>query len=79
MSAINSYMMRWGVNMFFRLTRVGDWRLNLVLRLGSFWVGVHRSSAYDSICIAVLPCVVLQFIKNDSVPLDCKVGEKYEN
>lgn len=61
--------------MFFRLTRFGTWRLNLVIRLGSFWIGVHRSSAYDSYCIALLPCIVLQFINNDTVPLDCKTGE----
>ena len=65
--------------MFFRLHKFkSGWYLNLVLRLGSFWVGVHRSSAYDSYCVAPIPCVVFQFINNDSAPLDCKVGEEYE-
>ena len=64
--------------MFWRLRRFGEWRLNLVLRLGSFWLGVHYSKSYGSFCIAPLPCVVFQFIKNDSVPADCKViGEGY--
>jgi hypothetical protein len=35
------------------------WFADLVLRLGSFWVGVHWNKR--RICIALIPCVVLKF------------------
>ena len=48
------------------------WHVNLVIRLGSFWVGLHRSSAHDSYCVAFLPCIVLQWTLKEEMPIDCK-------
>lgn len=48
------------------------WYLNLVVRWSSFWIGLHRSSAGDSYCLALLPCIVLQWTNDPLKPKDCR-------
>ena len=43
--------------------RINDWYIDLVTRLGSFWVGVHYSSNYQAYCISPLPCITLRIGK----------------
>ena len=35
--------------------KIGKVYLNLIPRVGSFWIGVHYSSLYKSACIAPAP------------------------
>lgn len=51
------------------LGKIGDWRFDVVIRWGSFWVGVHKSRRYESYCIAFIPFVVLRVGKTSYVGL----------
>lgn len=42
------------------LFKVGGLYVNLVIRAGSLWVGCHYSEYYKSVCIALIPCVVIR-------------------
>ena len=53
------------------LGKVNKWNIDLVIRLGSFWWGVHYSDAYKSFCVALIPCVVLRVGKTPYVPRGC--------
>ena len=48
------------------------WNIELVVRLGSFWVGVHYSSQYQSYCVALIPCVVFRFGKTNYFQVERK-------
>ena len=39
------------------------WHINFILRLESFWIGVHYSFRNQSYCIGLLPCVILRIGK----------------
>ena len=43
------------------------WNVQLIIRLGSLWMGCHYSSRYTSFCIALIPCVVVRIGKSDYV------------
>jgi hypothetical protein len=47
--------------------------VDLVIRLGSFWIGVHYSDRFQSYCVALFPCVVVRIGKTPYV-MDCKVN-----
>lgn len=48
------------------------WNVELVVRLGSFWVGCHYSSINQSYCVALIPCVVVRFGKTNYFPTERK-------
>lgn len=48
--------------MTYKLFR-GKWNGDLVMRLGSFWMGVHYSKNYEAYCISLLPCVTFRIGK----------------
>lgn len=56
-----------------RLITKPNFYVDLIVRLGSLWVGVHYSERFESYCIAVLPCVVLRVGKTE-YKQDCKAG-----
>jgi hypothetical protein len=43
----------------------GKWKGDLVLRLGSLWVGVHHSPRYECYCITPFPCITFRIGKTD--------------
>jgi len=43
------------------LQPVGHWRWGVILRLGSFWVGVHYSKKNRRWCVNPVPCLTLWF------------------
>jgi hypothetical protein len=40
-------------------------RWGFLARLGSFWIGMHYSSAEKRYCINFVPCITLWIIKKD--------------
>lgn len=51
------------------------WNVQLIVRLGSFWVGAHYSNNYQSWCIALIPCVVFRIGKTE-YKHDAALGDK---
>lgn len=37
--------------------------IDLVLRSGSMWMGVHYSKNSDSYCVTLIPCITIRFGK----------------
>lgn len=50
-----------------RLHTSKKWKVDFLPRFGSFWIGVHYSSNYQSYCIAIIPCLVIRIGKTDYV------------
>ncbi len=51
--------------------------VDLIVRWGSMWVGVHYSERFESYCIALIPCVVLRVGRTEykqDCKQDCKVA-----
>ena len=40
-----------------------DIYIDLIIRLGSFWIGIHHSKRNQSWCIALIPCIVIRIGK----------------
>jgi len=38
------------------------YKIGLLFRLGSFWVGVHYSPQRKRVCINVLPCITVWIV-----------------
>lgn len=51
------------------------WNVQFIARWGSFWVGCHYSSRYQSYCIALIPCVVFRIGKTEYIA-DPGCGDK---
>jgi hypothetical protein len=45
-----------------------EYHVDLIFRLGSFWIGAHHSPKYKSVCIALMPCVVLRIALTPYTP-----------
>jgi hypothetical protein len=56
-----------------RLITKPNFFVDLIIRWGSAWVGVHYSSRFESYCIAPLPCIVLR-VGRTEYKQDCKAG-----
>jgi hypothetical protein len=59
---------KWGVHEWTKPLYV-----DLVIRWGSFWVGAHYSDRFNSVCIALVPCIVVR-IGRTKYTMDCKVN-----
>lgn len=38
------------------------YKIGMLFRLGSFWVGVHVSPLHNRVCINLVPCVTLWIV-----------------
>jgi len=40
-----------------------SYKFDFVPRLGSLWMGIHYSKRYQSICIGIIPCLIIRIGK----------------
>ncbi len=40
-------------------------RYGVILRLNSFWIGLHYSQFNKRYCLNILPCIIIWWIKKD--------------